>query len=423
MRPSWRARELGLLVYPAALLALGWVQLGLAGGALDVEAGLRRAALLVLPLLLAHAWLSWRLAHADQLLLPISAGLAALGILVVARLEGGLAIRQTAWVAIGLLGMVAASALLPGIDWLKRYRYSLAAFGLLLVVATLALGVDPNGGDARLWLGLGGLYFQPTELMKLLLAVFFAAYLDDYRELLEYDTLRVGPLALPPLPYLLPLLAMLGLTLGLVLFQRDLGAALLLFGIFLSLLFVASGRWSYVLLGLVLFAAGALLAYQLFEHVRVRFDIWLDPWADRDGAGYQIVQALYALGAGGLFGAGLGLGYPGYVPAAHTDFVIAAIGEELGLLGTLAVVALYMLFVARGLRIALRARVAFSGLLATGLTAVVGIQTLVILGGTLRLLPLTGVTLPLVSYGGSSILANFVLVGLLLRISHESEAG
>jgi cell division protein FtsW (lipid II flippase) len=404
------------------LLALGWIQLGLVGGTLEAPAALRRAGLLVLPLLLAHAWLVWRLPRADQLLLPISAGLAALGVLVVARLEGDLAIRQSAWVAIGLLGMVAASALLPGIDWLKRYRYSLAAFGLLLVVATLALGVDPNGGDARLWLGLGGLYFQPTELLKLVLAVFFAAYLDDYRELLEYDALRVGPLALPPLPYLLPLLAMLGLTLLLVLVQRDLGAALLLFGIFLSLLFVASGRWSYLLLGLLLFAAGALLAYQHFEHVRVRFDIWLDPWADRDGAGYQIVQALYALAAGGLLGAGLGLGYPGYVPAAHTDFVIAAIGEELGLLGALAVVALYMLFVARGLRIAIAARQPFSGLLATGLTAVVGIQTLVILGGTLRLLPLTGVTLPLVSYGGSSILANFVLVGLLLRISHESEA-
>jgi cell division protein FtsW len=205
--------------------------------------------------------------------------------------------------------------------------------------------------------------------------------------------------------------------------QRDLGAALLFFGIFLSMLYVASGRGSYVFMGLLLFLAGAFLSQALFSHVRLRLSIWLDPWSQSEAGGYQLVQALLALGSGGVLGSGLGAGYPEYIPAVHTDFIIAAIGEELGLAGSLATVALYILFVERGLRIALNSVDSFGTLLAAGLTAVVGIQALVILGGTLRLMPLTGITLPLVSYGGSSILANFILLGLLLKVSAERRGG
>ena len=419
---SLRWRESALLLYPTSLLLLGWLQLSLTGAIEDLGWAATATGLLALLMVGAQLLLSWRLPRADPLLLPTAFGLAALGLLVVARLEPPLAGRQMVWVALGAAGLLVAALIPVSVRWLRRYHYTLAAFGLALVLATLVLGVDPNGGDARLWLGFGGLYFQPTELLKVLLAAFFAAYLDDYRELLTHDAVRLGPLSLPPLPYLLPLLAMLGLTQLLLLVQRDLGAALLLFGTFLSLLYVASGRPVYVLVGGALFAVSAALAHALFQHVRVRFEIWLDPWADPSGSGYQIVQALYALGSGGLLGTGLGQGHPGYVPAAHTDFVIAAIGEELGLVGTLAVVALYLVFLQRGLRVAIRARDSFSALLAAGLTAVVGVQTLVILGGTLRLLPLTGVTLPLISYGGSSILVNFLLIGLLLRISHDAEA-
>jgi cell division protein FtsW (lipid II flippase) len=280
--------------------------------------------------------------------------------------------------------------------------------------------VDPNGSGARLWLGFGGVFFQPSEVLKLLLVVFFAAYLDDYRELLTLSSLRLGPISLPPLPYLTPLLFMLAIALGVVVLQRDLGAALLLFNVFLAMLYVATGRLTYVVGSLAIFVLGADLLYRLFNVVQIRVETWIDPWATASTTGYQLIQGLTALAAGGIVGSGLALGSPEYIPAVHTDFMIAAIGEELGLVGTLAVVGLYVVVVHRGLRIALLTRDSFGTLLAAGLTSAFGIQALVILGGTLKLIPLTGVTLPLLSYGGSSVLANYVLLGLLLAVSAES---
>jgi cell division protein FtsW (lipid II flippase) len=415
----WRGLELSLLIYPVALLLIGLATLTVVrGGKLEpksLAAGIAFALLLVG----AHVWLSVRMPAADQLLLPIAAGLAAVGQVMIARLEPDLAIRQSLWVGLGIVAMATAAALLPRIGVLKRYRYTLAAGGLALVLLTMVAGIDPNGSGARLWLGYGGYYLQPSELLKVLLVIFFAAYLDEYRELLAQAGWRVGPLSLPPLPYLVPLLIMFGVSQLVLFWQRDLGAALLFFGIFLSMLYLASGRAAYVVFGLLLFAVGSFLSYTLFGHVQLRVSIWLDPWAQRDAGGYQLVQALFALASGGAFGSGLGWGYPEYIPAVHTDFIIAAIGEEFGLAGALAVVALYMLFLVRGFRAALACVDGFSALLGAGLTSVVAIQALVILGGTLRLMPLTGVTLPLVSYGGSSILANFILLGILLRISAE----
>jgi cell division protein FtsW (lipid II flippase) len=308
---------------------------------------------------------------------------------------------------------------LPNVDWLARYKYTWAAAGSLLVLTTFVLGVDLNESGMRLWIGAGGVYFQPSELYKVILVIFLAAYLAERRELIALAGWRVGPLRLPPLPYLLPLLVVWLLSLGLVVVQRDLGAALLFFGVFLALLYVATARLDYAAAGLGAFAVGGVIAYQLFGHVRDRVAVWLDPFAEAQGRGYQIVQALYALAAGGVLGTGLGYGYPEYIPAVHTDFAIAAIGEELGLLGSLGVVALYLLLVYRGFRIALRAPDAYLQLLAVGLTTVLGLQALVILGGTTRLIPLTGVTLPFISYGGSSLLVNYAIVGLLLRISAE----
>jgi cell division protein FtsW (lipid II flippase) len=255
--------------------------------------------------------------------------------------------------------------------------------------------------------------------LKILLVVFFAAYLDDYRELLTLSSVRIGPLSLPPLPYLAPLVFMLAIALGVVVMQRDLGAALLLFGLFLAMLFVATGRVTYVVGSLAIFMLGADLLYRLFSVVKIRVETWLDPWATSTTTGYQLVQGLTALAAGGVLGTGLTFGYSDYVPAVHTDFMIAAIGEELGLVGSLGVVGLYVVLVHRGLRIAMLTGDSFATLLAAGLTSVLGIQALVILGGTLKLIPLTGVTLPLLSYGGSSVLANYVLLGLLLAVSAE----
>jgi cell division protein FtsW (lipid II flippase) len=232
----------------------------------------------------------------------------------------------------------------------------------------------------------------------------------------------VGPIRLPPIPYLAPMVAMWAIALGIVVVQRDLGAALLFFAVFLALLYVATGRRSYVILGLLLFIAGAFVLYQVFGHVRTRVDIWLDPFVDPQDTGYQIVRALYAFGRGGLIGTGLGAGLPSVgtepaIPAIHTDFPLAALGEELGLIGLLAILGLYLVVIERGLRIAAAAADDFRALLAAGLALVVGVQAFIIAAGNLKLIPLTGITLPFVSYGGSSLLANAVIVGLLLALS------
>ncbi len=417
----WRGTELWLLLFPTAILLIGITTLVLASGGELAPRSFTAGFAFALFLIVAHGWLTYRYPAGDQILLPIAATLCAVGQLMITRLEPELAVRQSLWVGVGFAAMIGTLVLLPSVAWLRRYRYLWAGVGLTLVLSTFVLGVDPNGSGARLWLGFGGVLFQPSEVLKILLVIFFASYLDDHRELLTFAGPRIGPLRLPPLPYLAPLGAMFLLSVLVLLLQRDLGAALLFFSVFLAMLYVASGRALYVVAGLSLFVLGALLMYQVFGHVKIRVDTWLDPWATSETTGYQLVQALTALASGGLIGEGLTFGFPEYVPAVHTDFIIAAIGEELGLTGALAVVALYALLVSRGCKIAIESRDTFAALLAAGLTAVVGIQALVILGGTLKLMPLTGVTLPLLSYGGSSVLANFIIVGLLLAISAQAK--
>jgi cell division protein FtsW (lipid II flippase) len=370
-------------------------------------------------LLGAAIFVRWRWPRADPFLLPIAATLAALGQLMTSRLEPSLGPRQGLWVIIGLAAMVAV-AVLPSIDWLRRYRYSWATLALLLQILTLIFGRDPNGSGAALWFMIGGISIQPMEVVKLLLVVFLAAYMEEYRELLAFAGRRVGRLYLPPLPYLAPILLMVGGALVLFWLQKDLGPALLFSTVLLTMLYVASGRASYVVIGLVLLVLGFVVADRAFEHVHTRMVIWRDPWSLRDTLGYQPVQALYALASGGVLGTGLDMGAPLFIPAVHTDFVIAAIGEELGLAGTLAVVSLFVLLVLRGFITALKARSGFAMLLAAGLTSVLALQALIILSGTLRLIPLTGITLPFVSYGGSSVVANFLIVGLLLRMSDHA---
>lgn len=408
-----------LLVFPVTVLAIGLVLLALVRHQLLEWQTLTGAGLFAAGLLAAAAWVRWRLPRADPLLLPIAAMLAAIGQVMTSRLEPSLGPRQGLWVLIGLAAMTLVGWL-PSVEWLRRYRYTWATLAILLQVLTLLFGRDPNGSGAALWFMLGPVSIQPMELVKLLLAVFLAAYLDEYRELLAAGGRRIGPFQLPPMPYLAPIVVMVGAALALFWFQKDLGPALLFSTVLLVMLYIASGRGSYVGLGLGLLLVGFLVADRAFSHVHTRVVTWLDPWSHRETIGYQLVQALYAFASGGLFGAGLDLGSPRYIPAVHTDFVIAAIGEELGLVGTLAIVSLLVLFVQRGFLIAIRARSGFNALLAAGLSSVVALQALIILAGTLELIPLTGITLPFVSYGGSSVVANLVLVGLLLRISHES---
>lgn len=408
-----------MLLFPVALLAIGLLLLALVRRQIVDWQTLTGAGLFAGGLIAAALWLRWRLPRADHFVLPIAATLAAIGQTMTSRLEPGLGPRQGIWVLIGL-GAMTLVGLLPSIDWLRRYRYTWATLAIFLQILTLVFGKDPNGSGAALWFVLGPVSVQPMEVVKLLLVVFLAAYLEDYRELLAMAGRRVGRLHLPPLPYLAPIAVMIGVALVLFWLQKDLGPALLFSTVLLAMLYAASGRASYVIAGLVLLVLGGALAGRVFEHVHTRIVIWLDPWSTRETIGYQLVQALYAFASGGVFGAGLDLGSPRYIPAVHTDFIIAAIGEELGLVGTLAVVSLFVLLLQRGFLIALNARSGFSALLATGLTCVVTLQALIILAGTLELIPLTGITLPFVSYGGSSVVANFAIVGLLLRISHEA---
>ncbi len=370
--------------------------------------------------LLIHASLLLRAWRADPLILPVVAVLMGLGLSLQQRLAPALAGRQLAWLLLSaaVIGL-ACHAPLP---WrsLRRYRYTWAALGLGLVAVTLVFGRSAVPGGPALWLGIGGFVFQPAEVLKLLLVVFLAGYLADKRELLVESSLRLGRLRLMPLGYLAPLAVVLGASLALLAVQGDLGAALLLFAITLGMLYLTSLRASYVLAGLTLFGIGATILYRLLPIVRLRVQIWQDPWSDAQDAGYQLIQGLMAISAGGVTGSGIGLGAPTSIPAVHTDFVYAAIVEELGLAGAAAVLLLYAILVIRGLRVAALGRQPYLQLLAGGLALALGVQTLVIVAGVVKLIPLTGITLPFLAHGGSSLVTSSVAVGLLLRLSAEA---
>jgi len=354
------------------------------------------------------------------LLLPLAGTLSAFSLVMLARVAPGLVWRQILWVAIGSLALVAVLFWPRRLTYLARFKYTYAAAGLVLVALTLVLGTDPNGSGARLWLQVGPTLFQPSELLKILLVIFLAAYLAEKRELLILTGIRLGPIQLLPLTYIAPLLGLAGLSLVLLAVQGDLGAGLLLFGIFLTMLYLATGRRLDVLLGLSIFIVAALVVTRLSARAGLRVDVWLDPFSDPLGNGYQVVQGLLGLASGGIFGQGLGYGIPELIPAAHTDFPLAAIGEEMGLAGTLVVIGTYALLALRGWMVALRTRHPFARLLAAGLTTMFALQSWIIMAGTLRVIPLTGITLPFVSYGGSSLLINCVALGLLLRISSSA---
>lgn len=419
-----------MLLPLVVLVPLGFVVTHVArAGAL--EAGpLSLAAGYLALMLAAHAILVVSGQRADQLLLPLVATIGGIGLVMLNRLapevettqafglQLDVAQTQLLWFTAGIVAMLAVAVGLRDDGPLRHYKYTWAAIGIGLLVFTALFGFEVNG--ARLWVALGPVAVQPGEFVKIILVIFIAGYLADNRALLTEASLRIGPIRVPPLPYLLPMLALFGIVMLVVVRQNDLGQALLLFGIFLTMLFVATGRRSYVLIGLLLFVAGVFVAYRLFPHVAVRVDIWIDPFADPTGRGFQPIRGLFAFARGGLFGEGLGQGLPSSIPLVHTDFIFAAIAEELGLIGAFALLALYLTFVFRGLRLAMLARDEFSALLAVGITASLGLQTLIIVAGNLKLIPLTGITLPFVSYGGSSILASFLMLGLLLSVSHRT---
>jgi cell division protein FtsW (lipid II flippase) len=434
---AWRGAEFRLLLPVLLLVPLGFIitHVALSG---VLEAGDLRLALGYVVLFAGAHLILVAFGHrGDQLILPAVGAMGGIGMIMLNRLpqdlagtsafgiELGMASTQLLWFAVGIVAMLAIAVGLRDHGILRHYKYTWAAIGIVLLTATLLFGHEVNG--ARLWIDLGPVSVQPGELLKIVLVIFIAGYLAETRTLLTSARVRIGFLSIPPLPYFLPMLVLFAAVMLIVVRLNDLGTALLFFGIFLTMLFVATGRRSYVLIGLILFVAGSYVAYRLFGHVQARVNVWIDPFADPLGAGFQPVRALYALGRGGVFGEGLGqglvtLGGDLTIPFVHTDFIFTAIAEELGLLGAFALLGFAAVVVFRGLRIAALARDDLGALLAVGLTASLGLQTLIIIGGNTKLIPLTGITLPFVSYGGSSVVASFIMIGLLLAISHRSGA-
>ena len=449
----YRWQELGLFIIPFMILLLEMIQLLLARSLrtgvvqtssltvknLPTIEGLIPVLGLIAVLLSINLLLSFTFPKADQVLLPLVGLLSGIGVLMATRLgpnlrpfpDPALGSRQLLWVILGLVAFLVTLFGLRNMNWLRRYKYTWALLGIILVGITLAHSLRANlDSPTHDQLNIGPLNLQPSELLKIFLVIFFAAYLSENIDIVSGGNLRIGPLRLPPFRQLGPLALMLGLALLLFLGIRELGLALLIYGIFLVMIYLGSGKISYVIGSLLIFFVLGFIGYALFSYVRSRFAVvgidvttWTAKSEDlyqKTGGGFQIVQGLIALANGGIIGTGIGLGHPTFVPVVQSDMIFTALGEELGLAGLFAIIGIYLLIIYRGYRIAIQARDTFNQLLAAGLTSIFAIQTLIITAGNMKFLPLTGIPLPFLSYGGSSILANYIIIGILLRISHNT---
>lgn len=361
----------------------------------------------------------------DPLIFPLSMFLTGWGLVLIERLAPNFADRQTLWLVISVMAMIATASLPHLLRWLRSYRYLLLIGGIVLLVSTIVLGRNPSGlvGAPELWLGIGNVFFQPSEALKVILVVFLASYLSEQYPAMRAQSQLKGLARerawLSP-RILGPIILMWSLSIVIVVWQRDLGTAAIFFAVFLILLYAASGQTIILIGGSVLLMVAGLVAYNLFSVVELRVDIWINPWLEADGRAYQIVQSLMAFAAGGIWGEGIGQGSPTYIPVVHSDFIFSALAEEYGLLGIIVCIAGLAILVMRGMRMAVQHQSRpFYALLAIGLSMLLAVQSMLIMGGVLKLLPLTGVTLPFMSYGGSSLLATFVITGLLLRLSSE----
>jgi cell division protein FtsW (lipid II flippase) len=364
-------------------------------------------------------WLAirWMAPGADPVLFPAAATLAGLGLAMLFRLRPSVAGEQAAWLFLGVVVFVGVLFLIRDDRRLDAYTYTIGLVGLILLLLPIVPGLGFEENGARLWVRVGRFQFQPAEFGRILIVIFLASYLAAKRELLAAG---VGRFGLPRVKDLGPLLLAWGASLAVLFLQRDMGASLLLFGVFVVMIWAATGRWSYLAIGLVLFGIGAWLGYQAFDHVQLRIDYWLNALRPENvhGQGYgQLAQSWFALATGGMVGTGLGQGSPVLIPFVASDFIFSAFGEELGMLGTVGLLLLYLVLVGRGLRIGLERQDSFGKLLAIGITTALALQVFVIVGGVTRLIPLTGLPLPLVSYGGTSRIATFILLALLVRVS------
>jgi len=407
-------QERFLLIIGGLIAINGILAVNLAVGSVNYAA-LGAVSGLVVCWFIVHAIIRNTGHRGDPLLLPLAASLAAIGLTMIFRLKPSLLLFQAMWTAIGLGAFLASIFFFRRVERLADYKYICGLLGVLLLLTAIIFGVDIGGN--KNWVIIGPIRFQPSEFAKLFIVLFLAAYLNERREILALVTRKYGFVTLPPLRFIAPLLVVWGLAMVMFILQRDLGSALLYFGTALVMFYMASGRGSYVLLGVVLFLIGSIVCYSLYSHVQARVDIWLNPWEDPNGKAYQIVQSLFALGSGGILGSGLTYGFPDMIPEVHTDFIFAAIGEELGLAGSAAVLMLYIMMVFRAFKIALSAIRPFRSLVAGGLAIATALQVFIIIGGVTKFFPLTGITLPFVSYGGSSMVANFIFLGMLFAMS------
>lgn len=417
-----RNTELSLLFTAAIVIVAAYVLASL-GRLAELPANIVPFLGIILGLLLvAHVATRHLAPLADPVLLPLAGLLNGFGYVFIARLDEDLAGLQAVWTLVGVGAFCGTLLIVRRTRWLEQYRYTLMLVGVGLLVLPLAPGIGQEINGARIWVSIGAINFQPGEFAKIAFAIFFAAYLVDKREVLALSSVRIAGMAIPEARHLGPILVAWTASLLVMVFEKDLGSSLLFFALFVVLLWVATERPSYLVMSLAMFAVGSTISYNRFGHVRQRVEVWLDPFEDPFGDGFQVTQSAFALADGGVTGTGLGTGSPNTenIPAVETDFIFAIIGEELGLLGTTAILISFMLMIGSGLRIAITAERSFEKLLATGLTTLLGFQAFIIIAGVIRVLPLTGVTLPFVSYGGSSLLANWVLLALLLRISDDS---
>ncbi len=417
-----RGTEAALLVFAILLAMAAYAAVGLAVEETLPPDLLAYGGGLGLLALIAHGVIRRFAPHADPIILPAVVALNGLGLVLIHRLDlatgDDAAPAQLTWTAVGIALFAVVLLAVRDHRALGRYAYTAMAVGLILLALPAVLPARfslVNG--ARLWIRFAGFSIQPGEFAKLLLIIFFAGYLMAKRDVLALASRRVAGIDLPRAKDLGPILVAWAVSLGILIVERDLGTSLLFFGIFVIMLYIATERLSWLLFGLVLFVTGALFAYSSFGHVAQRVDIWLDPWPYFPNESFQLVNGLYGLAAGGIVGTGLGLGHPELVPYANTDFIVASIGEELGLTGLMAILLIYAVIVERGFRTAIATRDPFGKLLAAGLSISLALQVFVVVGGVTKVIPLTGLTTPFLSYGGSSLVANWALVALLLRIS------
>jgi cell division protein FtsW (lipid II flippase) len=421
-QPNPQRIERWLLLLGAIFLGVNWLSLSLQRGY-----GLMDWSPYMVWLVCAtagHVVLARTLPRHDPLLLSSMMILSGWGLVTIDRLLPVFADRQAIWLILSMFALFVSAIFPQPMRWLRQYRYLFLVVGLVLLVSTILLGRNPSGAGPELWLGFGNIYFQPSELLKLILVGFLSSYLGE-----QYMSLRHNPIGerfiernqwLSP-RIMGPIVLMWAISVVILVWQRDLGTAILFFLIFLTLLYVASGQIWIMLSGFVLTLIAGIVAYFFFSVVALRIDIWLAPWAEADGRAYQIVQSLMAFGAGGIGGQGIGQGEPLYIPVVHSDFIFAAVAEEWGFLGIVAILVLVATLVLRGLKHASRhANRPFHAMFGIGLSMVLGIQSLMIMGGVLKVIPLTGVTLPFLSYGGSSLLISAIMIGFLLRLSHEA---